>query len=190
MAERRIDPERRERILAVTRELIATNGVDGVTHRKVAAAADVPLGAMTYYFSGRDELLFEVFTRFADEVAARFATRMSAATNYLEARDAVVSIITHDVFPDRERADARAERARSNDLVITHELYALAARRPEYREITHTWMAKSRAALEQHFDPDTARMLDALIEGLTIHRALDTEDVADLAVEAVLRITN
>ncbi|WP_336211698.1 hypothetical protein [Nonomuraea sp. LPB2021202275-12-8] len=36
-------------------------------------------------------------------------------------------------------------------------------------------MARSRHALERHFDPVTARLLDALIEGLTIHRALDTE---------------
>jgi DNA-binding transcriptional regulator YbjK len=50
-------------------------------------------------------------------------------------------------------------------------------------------MARSRAALERHFDPGTARMIDALIEGLTIHRALDTEpqDPA-IAAEAVRRI--
>lgn len=36
-------------------------------------------------------------------------------------------------------------------------------------------MARSRQALERHFDATTARLLDALIEGLTIHRALDTE---------------
>jgi hypothetical protein len=33
-------------------------------------------------------------------------------------------------------------------------------------------MARSRTALERHFEPDTALMLDALIEGLTMHRAL------------------
>lgn len=42
---------------------------------------------------------------------------------------------------------------------------------------------RSRHAFERHFDPTTARVLDALVEGLTIHSALDTEshDPRDLA---------
>jgi TetR/AcrR family transcriptional regulator, regulator of biofilm formation and stress response len=36
-------------------------------------------------------------------------------------------------------------------------------------------MRRSRSALERHFSPDVSRQLDALIEGLTIHQALDTE---------------
>jgi len=75
------------------------------------------------------------------------------------------------------------------DLVLTHELYTLAARRPEYRTITRTCMARSRAALEQHVDPATARMLDALVEGLTIHRALDPDPPGEaFVVEAVGRV--
>src|SRR5690349_23185139 len=33
--------------------LIAEGGPDAITHRKVAARAEVPLGAMTYYFASR-----------------------------------------------------------------------------------------------------------------------------------------
>jgi len=50
-------------------------------------------------------------------------------------------------------------------------------------------MRRTRAALEIHFDPVTARLLDALIEGLTLHRALDTEPQdRDLVVQAVRRV--
>ena len=79
------------------------------------------------------------------------------------AREAVVAAITEDIFGDRR------------DLVLTHELYTLAAREAAFRDITAGWMARSRAALERHFDPETARLLDALVEGLSIHRALDVE---------------
>lgn len=76
------------------------------------------------------------------------------------------------------------------ELVLTQELYTLAAREPAFRTITNAWMARSRAALERHFDPLTARLLDALNEGLTLHRALDTEPHDTAAVvEAVARIT-
>jgi DNA-binding transcriptional regulator YbjK len=39
-------------------------------------------------------------------------------------------------------------------LVLTQELYTLAARRPEYRELTHEWMRRSRVRLEKHFETE------------------------------------
>ncbi|WP_084077678.1 TetR/AcrR family transcriptional regulator [Demequina sp. NBRC 110057] len=175
---RRNDPERRGRIIDACLTVIAREGVAGTSHRKVAAEADVPLGAMTYYFDGMDALLHEAFTRFATSISARFEARMTAAVDVQSARAAVVAIILEDVFGD------------DRDLVLSHELYTLAAREPRFRTITSAWMARSRAALELHFDPETTRMLDALIEGVTIHRALDAEPRDPREVElAVTRIT-
>lgn len=161
---RRTDPKRRDRIIDACLEVIAKVGVAGASHRRIAEAADVPLGSMTYHFVGMDELLREAFTRFADGVADSFERRMAAAAEGESAKEAVSAIILEDVFGDQR------------DLVLTHELYTLAARDAGFRDITTGWMARSRAALERHFDPETARMLDALIEGLTIHRALDVDD--------------
>ncbi|MCD0442973.1 TetR family transcriptional regulator [Glycomyces sp. A-F 0318] len=176
-AGRRFDPDRRDRIIDACLDVIAESGVAGTSHRRVAAAADVPLGSMTYHFSGMDQLLREAFARFAASVGDGFEAAMAAADGPEAAERAVVAIITDTVFDDRR------------SLVLTHELYTLAAREPAFRELTNAWMARSRAALERHFDPATARMVDALIEGLTIHRALDTEphDPAIVA-EAVRRI--
>lgn len=132
---------------------------------------------MTYHFSGLDELLREAFARFAATVAARFRRRMDSATSYEEAKKAMVEIITEDVLSSER------------EIVLTHELYSLAARDQSYRDPTSAWMAQSQAALRRHFDPVTARILDALIEGLTIHRALDQQprSVEDVRV-AVERI--
>ncbi|MCU1473548.1 TetR/AcrR family transcriptional regulator [Amnibacterium sp.] len=177
-AGRRTDPGRRDRIIDVCLDVIADVGVAGTSHRRVAEAADVPLGSMTYHFSGMNELLHEAFTRFGTTVSDQFERRMATAADAAAAREAVVAIIAEDVF-DTQR-----------DLVLTHELYTLAARDPSFRDITNAWMARSRRALERHFDPTTARMLDALIEGLTIHRALDIEPHGrEVVVDAVRRIT-
>lgn len=175
---RRHDPGRRDRIIDACLDVIAEHGVAGTSHRRVAAAADVPLGSMTYHFDGMDELLRASFRRFAGEVASTFERRLAAASTPEQAREAVVALITEDVFGTRR------------DLVLTHELYTLAARDERYRELTSEWMSRSRAQLERHFDPLTARMLDAMLEGLTIHRALDViaHDPA-VAREAVGRIT-
>ncbi|MDF2847508.1 MAG: TetR family transcriptional regulator, partial [Oerskovia sp.] len=40
---RRVDPDRKDRIVDAALDVIAEHGVGGATHRVVAAAADVPL---------------------------------------------------------------------------------------------------------------------------------------------------
>src|SRR5262245_49236743 len=55
---------RREAILDAALALIAAKGVEAVTHRSVAAEAEVPLGSTTYYFASRDELVREAFRRY------------------------------------------------------------------------------------------------------------------------------
>lgn len=177
-ATRRYDPQRRDRIIDACLDVIAEVGVAGTSHRRVAEAADVPLGSMTYHFGGMGELLHEAFGRFAHAFSDRFATRMATAPDREAAVDAIVAAVEGDILNDQR------------ELVLTQELYTLAARDPSYRDLTNAWMGRSRAALERHFDPVTARMLDALIEGLTLHRALDTESPQDAVVRtAILRLT-
>ena len=174
---RRHDPGRRERLIDVTLDVIAENGVAGTTHRKVAAAANVPLGSMTYHFQGLDDLLAAAFTKLADITADGFEAALSSADGPGQAREAVVGLITGDLLGERR------------SILLTYELYALAARHPHLRQVTDTWMARSRTALERHFDPETARMLDALIEGLSIHRALALNPMpVETVREAVERV--
>ncbi|MFE0691684.1 TetR/AcrR family transcriptional regulator [Streptomyces xiamenensis] len=178
MATGHTDPLRRERIIAATLDLIAEDGVAGVSHRRIAARAGVPLGSMTYHFTGIDQLLREAFGRFTDRMVALFDAHLGGCADRDAARAAIADLV-HTMSEDGPR-----------ELVLTQELYTLATRRPAYRELTHEWMRRSRVHLEKHFDPATARQLDALIEGLTLHRALAREphDRA-LTVEAIARIT-
>ncbi|WP_328632373.1 TetR/AcrR family transcriptional regulator [Streptomyces sp. NBC_00356] len=179
MATGHADPKRRERILAATLDHIADEGVAGVSHRKIAARAGVPLGSMTYHFAGIDDLLREAFTGFADHIVAVFERHLAGVDSPDEAREAVTDLI-HALSEGPRR-----------DLVLTQELYTLAARRPEYRELTRAWMARSRQLLERHFAPATTRQLDALIEGLALHRALGGAEpyTRELTGEAVRRLT-
>jgi DNA-binding transcriptional regulator YbjK len=177
---RRHEPDRRNRLIDVTLDLIAEVGVAGISHRKIAARAGVPLGSMTYHFDGMDELLFEAFARFAETIIKRFEERLGAATTIDEARNAVISLIHEDLTGPQSARDA----------VLTFELYTLAAREPRFRAITREWMRRSRVELERHFDSDTAHQLDALIEGLAIHRSLDPEPPSRaLTEQAIAKIT-
>ncbi|MFC7849448.1 TetR/AcrR family transcriptional regulator [Arthrobacter sp. NPDC057388] len=177
MSVRRHDPNRRQRIIEVALDVIAEHGVAATTHRKVAQAADVPLGSLTYHFTGLDDLLAAAFTKLADDTADGFEAALAGAGNADAAREAVVGLITGGMLGERR------------NILLTYELYALAARSPDLRRVTDTWMARSRAALARHFDAETTIMLDALIEGLSIHRALALNPMsADTVRDAVNRI--
>jgi TetR/AcrR family transcriptional regulator, regulator of biofilm formation and stress response len=182
-AQRRYDPGRRDRIINACLDVIAETGVAGTSHRKVAEAADVPLGSMTYHFSGMHDLLHEAFSRFAHIASEQFEERIAAAHDIDTAKQAIADAIS-DVVLSNQR-----------DLVLTHELYTLAARDLSYRDVTNAWMARSRRMLERYFDPTTARILDALVEGLSIRRGLDNEphdnELHDKAIvtAAVERVT-
>ncbi|WP_116453560.1 TetR/AcrR family transcriptional regulator [Blastococcus litoris] len=173
---RRFDPERRNRILAAALAVIAEQGVSGSTHRAIARAADVPLGSLTYHFASLDELLTAAFTVHVDTVAPRFDERMRAAQDSGAVLDYLVEHLTGDLLDS------------ARDLVLMVELYVAAARNPALRAVTQDWMGRSRRSLERHFDPVTARELDALVEGLVLHSALSTDPMdADQIRHALAR---
>lgn len=61
----------RDALVRVARDLLARRGPRGVTHRAVAEAAGLSLGATTYHFPSRGDLLREVYRRHLDEVRTR-----------------------------------------------------------------------------------------------------------------------
>jgi TetR/AcrR family transcriptional regulator, regulator of biofilm formation and stress response len=161
VATRRHDPQRRDRIIDAALSVIAEGGVAGTSHRRIAERAEVPLGSMTYHFENMDELLREAFTRFATRISARCNALIDAAADL----DALVEVVVHIVHDDLTPGP--------DDLVLTLELYTLAARQPAFRQITHDWMRRTRQALERLVDARTAHELDALIEGMFVHVSLD-----------------
>lgn len=166
---------RKSAIIDACLAVIAREGVTGVSHRKVAEEAGVPLGSMTYHFDGMDDLLHEAFDRFAWRAGAALEQALAEAEGPDAAEDALAGVIMAGIH-DTE-----------GYLVLNHELYTIAARRAEFRDITEGWMRRSRTALERHFSPDLARDLDAYIEGLTLHGALDVRHPPQAQVLRSLR---
>lgn len=61
----------RARILRMTFELIGREGIGALTNRRIAAAAGVSLGSLTYHFPSQEELLRECLRHHSDEEARR-----------------------------------------------------------------------------------------------------------------------
>jgi AcrR family transcriptional regulator len=57
---------KRERLIAAAREALYANGVDGTSLADIAAAADVPLGNVYYYFRTKDDLVRAVIQEHLD----------------------------------------------------------------------------------------------------------------------------
>ncbi|MEV4637852.1 TetR family transcriptional regulator [Actinoplanes sp. NPDC049548] len=159
---RRHDPDRKSRIIDVTVDIIAEHGVAGTTHRRIAAAADVPLGSLTYHFDGLDDLLTQAFRRHAERMSRSYAAAFAGVRTHDQFVDAVTDLIHSDADAD------------SRDWAVAYELYLAALRDPALREVTDSWMRTSRSVLERFTDPTTARGVDALIEGLVMHKVLAT----------------
>lgn len=168
------DPRRRERILDAALDVIAEHGAIKVTFRRIAEAAGVPLGSLTYYFDDMQTLLTSAFTRLAESVSSRYGALLEAARTPEEAQQAVVEIICGKVW------------GTDRNLLLSYELYAFAARHPDVREVMRSWMRASRESLARHFDPLTARALDALVEGFSIHNSVDTRPIDRAGVAAIV----
>jgi DNA-binding transcriptional regulator YbjK len=168
-AVRRYDPDRKTRIIDAAVDVIAQHGVAGTTHRRIAAAADVPLGSLTYHFAGLEELLALAFRRHADRMSHVYADHFDGVRTHDQFIEAVTDLIHGSAGAD------------SRDWAVAYELYLAALRDPALRDVTESWMRTSRAVLERFVDPVTARGVDALIEGLVLHRTLSTTPGASRA---------
>ncbi|WP_248794667.1 TetR/AcrR family transcriptional regulator [Pseudomonas sp. MWU13-2105] len=72
-ASRQGSEQRRQAILDAAMRIVVRDGVRGVRHRAVAAEADVPLSATTYYFKDIDDLLTDTFAQYVERSAAFMA---------------------------------------------------------------------------------------------------------------------
>lgn len=69
---RQSSEQRRLAILRAALRIVVRDGVRGVRHRAVAAEAQVPLSATTYYFKDIHDLLADAFTLYAEETFKTF----------------------------------------------------------------------------------------------------------------------
>ncbi|MGY2079667.1 TetR/AcrR family transcriptional regulator [Modestobacter sp. SYSU DS0657] len=162
---RRHDPQRADRIVDAALDVIAEHGVASTTHRLIAAAADVPLGSLTYHFTGLDDVIAQAFARHAERMAVVYEAHFDQVRSTADVVAAVTDLVHGDAGAD------------DRDWAVAYELYLAALRDPSLRAVTESWMRRSRSVLERFVDPVTARGVDALIEGLVMHKVLATTPV-------------
>lgn len=155
---RRVDPHRRRRIIDATLEVVAERGVSGLSHRRVAKVAGVPLSATSYYFGSLDEMLEAAF---AEALERDLARTDAGLADPLFATDPVLGLATmlRELILDRAVA------------VQTTELWTEAVRNERLRPLALAWDERWYELLLAHFDELMARVAVSLTAGI-IQRGL------------------
>jgi DNA-binding transcriptional regulator YbjK len=153
---RRYDPERRQRIIDAAIRVVGEKGLAGLTHRSVAAEADVPLGSTTYHFKTLDELMVAAL-RQANEGFAK----VIAARGGLENADADLASELAGWMGEWLAGDRTG-------VELEYELYLAALRQPALRPVAAEWAEDLAERISRRTDPVTARALVALMDGICL----------------------
>jgi DNA-binding transcriptional regulator YbjK len=175
----------RDRALDAAIELLGTQGLKALTHRRIDQKAHLPPGSTSNYFRTRDALLTGVVDAIVERemAGARAAFAPGSADEFL---DALVALFDHITRDQRTVTTAR--------LVLFME----ASHDPALREALWRGRALIATALESALaglgarDPhNAAGAIMACSEGLILHRiarhdATDVRPILDLVTRAAL----
>jgi DNA-binding transcriptional regulator YbjK len=179
---------RRLLLLQTTLRLIADQGIDAVTHRSVAEAAEVPLGSTTYWFASRQEMLREALEHFARLEIETLHEHLDSVLGKRLSRKRLV-----DEFTELLLAQLGSERWRT---VAQYALLQEAARRPELQPVCREWTEAWEQALAELFESLgsrrallESRMFLAMLDGLLLGQlAVPQDDFESTVLRPALRV--
>ncbi|MDI3404862.1 TetR/AcrR family transcriptional regulator [Streptomyces cavernicola] len=156
-AVRRYDPERRQRIIDAAIRVVGAKGIAGLSHRTVAAEADVPLGSTTYHFKTLDDLMVAALRQSNEGFAKVVREHGGALADPAADLAAELARLTGE-WLDGDRTGVELE----------YELYLAALRRPALRPVAAEWCEEVTELIARRTDRVTARATVALIDGICL----------------------
>ncbi|MFF8282287.1 TetR/AcrR family transcriptional regulator [Streptomyces albus] len=172
---RRYDPERRQRIIDAAIRIVELKGIAALSHRAVAAEADVPLGSTTYHFASLDELLLAALEQVNSEPQTTIESWGSRLAKDVPLADGLTAVLEDYASEGRGR------------IRLEYELYLAALRRPLLQPVAAAWLDDMVTVLARHTpDLPTARALVAIIDGLLLQYLLTDRPFDRAEVRAAL----
>lgn len=175
------DPERPDRLVDAALAIMQVKGVQGVSHRAVAAEADVPLGSTTYYFRDLDALLIATIERLTQRRREEMSVWCADISTLDELIGRLAELIVTRLTRDRM------------ETALSYELYFLALRRPAFRFYSEASTQVLRDRIRRFADESTTQALTVLVDGFVIEGLLSARlpTIGDLlsAMSAVVRGT-
>lgn len=170
------DPDRRDRIVEATIRVVSQVGVDGVTHRRVAAEAGVPVGSTTYYFASLDELIMAALARTVDDYRDYLQTWSGDRETPTAPR--LLAMITDLIMESLT--------TRRDETTVEYVLYLAAITRPGLRPQAHACTEMMIETLAPHVGRARATQLAATIDGLMIRGLISPVPLTRRTIRAAL----
>jgi TetR/AcrR family transcriptional regulator, regulator of biofilm formation and stress response len=168
------DPERRERIITATMEMLQLDGVTAVTARAVAARIDIPVGSVSYHFDSVRSLLLEASRRvlqLREEALMAWSLTVRAPT----LGERLAELVHHQLTEGRALTK------------VAYELYLLGLRDEEFRALSVRSVEILRDQLVAHCDDARqAAALAATADGLQLQSLFDNAPPSVSAIAGLL----
>lgn len=179
--------ERRQALLETTLRVIGEEGVDAVSHRRVAELAEVPLGSTTYWFASRQEMLTQALEQFARQEIESLRGVLAGVLDTRLSRARLVDEFTG--FLLRQLGETRW-RTRAQ-----YSLMQEAGRLPELEPVCRDWTGAWHEVLSEVFaslgakSPELeARMFLAMLDGLLLGQlAVPDDEVENTVIRPSLK---
>lgn len=174
---------RRDKIIQAAAELIRHEGPGAITHRAVAAKAEVPLAATTYYFDGIDDLMGaagEVIVAGWSEHARAAAERLRDAPKMSPHR--IASTLVDSVLPPGDTPEVRGF---YEHLVLAGRYPTLARAYADGRDRLDAIITELLDTLEVEVDP---ALLIAVIDGASVSALSENHEARGIAVSLVEKL--
>lgn len=168
---------RRQAIVEAAERVIARQGLGGLSHRRVAAEANVPVGSTTYYFNDLDALREAALAHAANASADLLAQWRSDLDKDRDLA-ATLARLTTVYLADQDRYRT------------LNELYMAAAHRPELQRLARLWPDGLLALLEPRIGRRAANAVTVFFDGATLHALitgppLSTDELTDAIARLV-----
>ena len=201
-ASRQGSEQRRLSILEAALRIIVREGLRGVRHRAVAAEADVPLSATTYYFNDIQDLIADSFALFVKRSSASLAALWAGMDEDFRRIAAAIQqdpgarreLVTH--FIDLAVAHVQAKmRARDDELLMELAFRQEALTNPQLRplflahqQLRFRFAERAVRAMGSRAPVEDAQVLTTLVLRMEYHAIVDGVEDFDLeAQRAVLQ---
>lgn len=162
---------RRRQLIQATLDVIARDGLAGLTHRAVAEQAGVPLASASYHFAGLDELAATALDHVTDEMAEALRTEGEPTLARL------AQLLADEV------------EQRPGLWTAGYELYLLAIRRPQLREPALRWMEVIADTFAPGLTGPPRQAFQATVEGISLHALLRETPYSASEIETLLALS-
>lgn len=180
------DTETRRHLIEATQRLLSTSSSTPVTSRAIADAAAANLGAITYYFGSKDDLVAESMLQLAHSLLEPVIEVLAAAGDPVAKMMEAVTMLNATIAEHRAEASAYVQvlAAGTSGAPIAGELRAL------LRAVED--LLADQIEIQQHAGAlpawiaavPMAQMIVALAHGTLVLDALEPERVDHIAVSA------